>query len=171
VTTLNNIEIVNGWLKLAIEDWNAAKRMSIEENRGAIVFHLQQFVEKVTKAIIAALGYEPPKTHNPSRDLENILLDISAGEIKLDIRREIMNDLKVLISIAKTFEDEKTRPRYGVRHAQRIITPNEYYSPMHVKLFLEDAKFIAKLSYKILNFLKMCRGEECEKLRTIGEDP
>ncbi len=166
---MDNEKIVMGWLSLALEDWDVVKNLDFSINKGAIVYHLQQFVEKICKAIILALGYEPPKTHTPSRELESILLDIE--EKKLNISREIVRKIGILVSIAKTFEDEKTRPRDGVRHVDFIIPPNEYYSRETVEMFFRDAKFVAKLAYEILINLRACEEDKCAKLGEIGEDP
>ncbi len=166
---MDNKKIVIGWLNLAFEDWDAVKKLEISTNKGVIVYHLQQFVEKICKALISALGYEPPKTHSPSRELETILFDIE--DKGMNIPKEIFSKIDTLISIARTLEDEKTRPRYGVRHADFIIPPNEYYSRETVEMFFNDAKVIAKLAFDVLRFLKICGGETCAKLGEIGEDP
>ena len=146
---MDNYEIAKGWFKLALADWRVVEKLSINENRGAIVYHLQQFVEKLCKGVIAVLGFEPPRTHTPSMEIDRILTDIRIGSLRVSVDEETLRDLERLSLLAKTFEDEGTRPRYGVRHVNKIILPDEYYSIDTVRLFIDDAKIIAEIALRI----------------------
>ena len=157
---MNNYEIAKSWFRLALADWRVIEKLDINENRGAIVYHLQQFVEKLCKGILALLGFEPPRTHTPSTEIDRILADIYVGSLRLDVDNETLRDLERLSSLAKTFEDEGTRPRYGVRHANRIILPDEYYSTDTVRLFIDDAKIVAEITFRILRRLNFCKEAE-----------
>jgi len=154
---MDNMELTGSWLKLAIEEWKLIEQIDISTNRGSAVYHAQQFVEKLCKAIIAALGFEPPKTHAPSWVIDSIISDHKLGIINLNLSKQDIYRLEQISSLAKTLEDERTRPRYGVRHGNIIVSPNEYYSTDAVKLLLQDAVNISELVYEFLVSLGYCR--------------
>ncbi|MHA1579213.1 MAG: HEPN domain-containing protein [Candidatus Freyarchaeota archaeon] len=167
---VNNFDIASGWIRLAFEDWRVIGRLSVEENRGAIVYHVQQFVEKLLRAVISVLGFEPRQVHNPSWQLDEILSDVQLGEIEEKISPDDIALLEDVSSVAKTLEDERTRPRYGVRHASGVTTPNEYYSEDAVRQFLDDARFIAGALVRFFEKSNLCSKMrlECEFLGKIG---
>ena len=74
--------------------------------------------------------------------------------------------IEEIISVAKSLEDEVTRPRYGVRHADRIILPDELYSVDTVKMFFNDTKFIIEKAISVFRELGVCEDNPsvCEKL-------
>lgn len=151
---------------MALSDWTAIKKLSPEEDKGVIIYHIQQFVEKLLKGLITSLGYEPPKTHFPSRFIDRLLGDYELGEIDLDLSKEEVDILERIISIAKVVEDEGVKPRYGVHHHNRIILPNELYSTDQIKMFLEDAKFIAESIKQFFKKRNICSEDPklCEVL-------
>lgn len=168
---MDNLRLVEGWIRLALEDWRLIESIDYTRYKGATVYHAQQFVEKLCKAIIAALGFEPPKTHKPSWEIDSILTDIRLGNVKLSIDSEVIELLEKISALAKTLEDEGTRPRYGVRHRDGIIPPDDYYSIDHVKLLLNDAIYIADLTLMVLTKLNYCSKltEICGELSAIRE--
>ena len=168
---MDNIKLVSGWLKLALENWRAVKALNCEEHRGACVYHAQQFVEKICKAIIAALGFEPPKAHNPSVEIDSIITEFKLGRLELKLDKKQISILEHISTLSKTLEDERTRPRYGVRHFDTIIPPDEYYSIDQVNMLLEDAVHIGKLVWTFLGKLGYCAEMEelCGELYAIGE--
>jgi len=130
---MDNIEMIKGWLKLALLDWRAIEVLSPQEHKGVIIYHAQQFVEKLCKAIISSLGFEPPKTHNPSQIIDDLISSVKLGELKLNLEKKVMSIFEHIVSLARTLEDEKTRPRYGIRYLDKIIPPDEFYSIDQVK--------------------------------------
>lgn len=52
------------WLEKAEEDFRAASSLDPESTPGAICFHCQQCIEKYLKASLAAVGMDPPRTHD-----------------------------------------------------------------------------------------------------------
>ncbi len=163
---MNRLSLVEDWVDLAMSDLKAVSKLSIFENRGAVVFHLQQCTEKILKAIMAALGFDPPKTHFPSRKLEEILVDIELGNLELDISPGIRTRIERIINIARSIEDEVTRPRYGIRHVDRIIHPDDLYSTDIIKLFLNDVRYILNETLNLFRELNICKRQSsiCEKL-------
>ena len=163
---MNRLLLIEDWIDLAISDLKAVSKLSIIENRGAVVFHLQQCTEKILKAIIVALGFDPPKTHFPSRKLEEILVDVELGNLELDISPGIRTRIERIINIARSIEDEVTRPRYGIRHVDRIIHPYDLYSTDIIKLFLNDIKYVLNETLNLFKELNICKGRSsiCEKL-------
>jgi len=121
---------------------------------------------RILKSIIVALGFDPPKTHFPSKKLEEILVDVELGNLDLDISPSIRMMIEKIINIARSLEDEVTRPRYGVRHVDRIIHPDDLYSTDIIKLFLNDVKYVLNETLNLFRELKICRGQYsiCEKL-------
>ncbi|MGQ4891297.1 MAG: HEPN domain-containing protein [Candidatus Njordarchaeia archaeon] len=168
---MDNIKLVAGWLKLALEDWKAVKALNCKEHRGACVYHAQQFVEKICKAVIAALGFEPPKSHNPSVEIDSIITDLKIGSLEIKLDKKQLNVLERISSLSKTLEDERTRPRYGIRHFDTIIPPDEYYSVDQVNMLIEDAAHIANLVWVFLSELGYCEEIEelCGELYAIGK--
>ncbi len=163
---MNRFSLIEGWVDLAISDLKTVSKLSIIEDRGAIVFHLQQCVEKILKAIIVSLGFDPPKTHFPSKKLEEILVEIELGNLDLNIDPSARLRIERIISVARTLEDEVTRPRYGVRHADRIILPDELYSTDIIRLFLNDVKYVLSETIKFFQELNICEKQPaiCSKL-------
>jgi len=153
---MDNVKLVESWLKLALEDWKLIQSIDYKTHKGAAVYHAQQFVEKLCKAIIAALGFEPPKTHNPSWEIDNILSDAKLGRLRIKLDKDSIDLLEKISAISKTLEDEKTRPRYGVRHGDFIIPPEEYYSIDTVRLLISDSIHIAGYTYDLLLKLNYC---------------
>lgn len=163
------MDLVEGWIKLAISDFKVATRLSVYEHRGAIMYHLQQSVEKIIKAIIALLGYEPPRTHFPTKKLEEILFEVDTGESSIRLDKECREIIELIMSIAKTFEDEGTRPRCGIRHSEGIILPDDFYSVDTIKLYYNDARFVLRQFIKLLHKINFCSQRQiaCNKLEEV----
>ncbi len=77
--------------------------------------------------------------------------------------------LEDVSSIAKTLEDERTRPRYGVPHTGGVTTPNDCYSEGAVRQFIDDARFIAGALARLFEKYNLCSKmrPECEFLEKI----
>ncbi len=163
---MNLSALIKGWIELALNDLKVASELNIYEYRGPIVYHLQQCVEKILKGIIVALGFDPPRTHFPSKKLEEILLEAELGNLEIKLSQNCKNLLEAIISVAKSLEDEVTRPRYGVRHADKIILPNELYSTDVVKMYFNDTKFVIEKTIEVFHELNICRDDPmvCQKL-------
>ena len=158
------------WIILALEDYDVVGSLNIHRHRGAIVYHLQQFVEKLCKAVICLYSQEPPRTHRPSTIIDQIIAEAEVGQIRMG--REERNILIAISSLAKTFEDEATRPRYGVRHHDRIIPPNKYYSVDQINEFLNDARYLAGLVADLIEIKGVDDElrEVCARLREIRSE-
>ncbi len=52
------------WLRQARRDLRAARLLANNELCGESAFHSQQAAEKALKALLSALGVQPPKTHS-----------------------------------------------------------------------------------------------------------
>ena len=159
-------KLVEGWINLALSDLKVASELNVYSYRGAIVFHLQQCVEKLLKGIIVALGFEPPRTHFPSKKIEEILLEVELEKLSVELSDRCRSLLESIINVAKSLEDEVTRPRYGVRHVDRIVLPDELYSIDTVRMFFDDVKFIIEKAIEVFHELDTCRRNPsmCEKL-------
>lgn len=140
-----NFQLTRDWISMALADWKIAHSAQRDSNFGPCVYHLQQFAEKLTKAAICLFGEEPEPIHFPSKQLRR-LQDQKAIIISDEIQKIIVQ----ISALAITLEDERTRPRYGVRHKDRIVPPQEYYSEDIIHLFLEDVKAIASATLKLL---------------------
>lgn len=169
---MNNIDLLRGWIKLALQDWEAMRSLNPDLHKGAVVYHMQQFVEKLCKAIIVSLGFEPPKTHFPSKLIDSILIDIELGNLDIQISRKEKEFLEKISSLAKSIEDENVRPRYGIRHLDVIILPDEIYSKRQIELFEKDARYIAFLASKFLELRNYCHElkDECARLKNLWEE-
>ncbi len=137
----SNGDLFYSWLQMAHNDILVALSLYKSKQWAATIFHLQQAVEKLEKALLTLNGVEPRKTHTPSRDLLRI---ISSFDIP------IQNILFQIVTLARTIEDEGTRPRYGIRHVNGIKTPQEIYNEENAKEFLADTLQILKLVEQLL---------------------
>ena len=154
---ISNLQICKDWLSLTASDWQSVTRAIEDENVASAMFHLQFYVEKVLKSIISIFGKEAQASHFPSHQLRQITEDQD-----LKIESENKEFLHRIIIIARSLEDERTRPRYGVRHSNRIISPDELYSMDTVDLFFNDAILITRLAitfYRTLDFSDLLEVE------------
>ena len=142
---LTNFQLTRDWINMALADWKVACSSRTERNFGPCVYHLQQFAEKLTKAIVCLFGEEPEPIHFPSKQLRRIK-DQQSDKISQDIQKLLIH----ISTLATTLEDERTRPRYGVRHEARIISPQEYYTEEIVQLLFEDVMAIAEETSNLL---------------------
>jgi len=166
---LNNIELIKGWIQLALRDWDVVESLNSTVHRGPIIYHIQQFVEKLCKSIIVSLGFEPPKTHFPSKIIDSILIEIELGNLNLQISKKEQEILEKISSLAKSIEDENVRPRYGIRHLDIIILPDEIYSEDQINLFKKDARYISFLVSSFLELRNYCNviPNECARLKQL----
>ncbi len=90
-------EITKQWLEFVDNDLNLVKEIvDNPEHREAIVFHLQQALEKVIKAYIQEIkNIEPPKIHNLV-----LLINISSLELNND-------DLVLLQDLNRLYIDSR----------------------------------------------------------------
>ena len=57
--------LVRQWVQKAEEDWEAAQLLATHDSQATTTcFHCQQYVEKLLKASLLAIGAEVPKTHD-----------------------------------------------------------------------------------------------------------
>ena len=68
----NHSESCN-WLVLCLVNLRRAFILELDQDYPSCVFHLQQSVEFLTKALITLLGVEPRKSHDPGEQLKGIL--------------------------------------------------------------------------------------------------
>jgi len=72
------------WLQYARRDLEVARLLLNEGYPGESTFHAQQAAEKALKAVLVALGVQPPKTHQ----LEYLMTLIKQGGIDIQEVRE-----------------------------------------------------------------------------------
>ena len=121
-----NVDQAREWISMAASDLNLKSAITLYRNglRASVVFHAQQFAEKICKALLVLFREIPIKSHFPSKQLEELIdeywLD---GKLKADEK----DHLEAIINLSSTLEDEKAKPRYGVFHANRLIKPDDLY--------------------------------------------
>lgn len=150
-----NFQLTRDWINMAMADWKTACSARNDSNYGPCVYHLQQFAEKLTKAAIWLFGEEPEPIHFPSKQLRRIK-DLESKEMP----NEAQKILTKIMTLVITLEDERTRPRYGVRHQNGIISPQEYYSEEIITLFFEDVQEIANDLARLLETITTTGFEE-----------
>jgi len=157
----SNLNQFREWISMAVSDLKSAITLYRNGLKASVVFHAQQFAEKICKALLVIFGEIPVKSHFPSRQLEKIiddyLLDGKIGSSEKDY-------LDTIVTLSATLEDEKAKPRYGVFHANKLIKPDDLYSNVEITLFLNDAIVIAK---KFIEFLKI-KGLHDEMVDLVG---
>jgi len=116
---VDNIELVKGWLRLALEDWASIIELDYKKHRGIVVYHSQQFVEKLCKAIIASLGFEPPKTHTPSVEIDSIIAEYRLGNMKAPLNETLINILEQ-ISLQKYPLRKPTVSNRGMNQRNKV---------------------------------------------------
>ncbi len=149
---ISNLQICKDWLSLTFSDWQSIQSAIKETNKASTMFHIQFLVEKILKSLIILFGKEAEPSHFPSKQLDHIV-DKTTIEIENIERKKWAKLIKEIAILARTIEDERTRPRYGVRHVSGIVSPETLYSMDTIKLFLEDMKAIVKLTIEFFMFL------------------
>jgi len=154
---ISNIQICKDWLSLTASDWQSVNRAVEDKNVASAMFHLQFYVEKLLKSLISIFAKEALTNHFPSKQLNQIIEDET---IKID--QENISVIQRIIILSRSLEDERTRPRYGVRHSNRIVSPEEIYTMETIQLFYDDAKTITQLLigfYRSLPFSDLLETE------------
>ena len=145
---ISNIDQFINWISIAISDLKSAITLYKNGFKASVVYHAQQFAEKICKALIILFGQIPKKTHFPSIYLDGLVEEFRQNNKLSD---EEVTILTHIINLASTLEDEKERPRYGIWHADRLIPPDDLYSETEVELFLNDA---IEIGEKVIEFLE-----------------
>ncbi|HMF32579.1 MAG TPA: HEPN domain-containing protein [Candidatus Lokiarchaeia archaeon] len=175
-----NFNLCRSWIQLASEDYFTAIDAIAASRRGIAVYHVQQSVEKLCKGLLAFFGREPRANHFPSGELSELLRESdliaesaenqNEGELSAEKTGNsvllLKNKTQILeiVLLARSIEDEMTRPRYGIRHASGIVLPQEIYTDEQVSSFLEDLRQIAKCIHDIFS-----NTEIIEAAELIGE--
>ena len=132
-----NFKLCRSWILVAMEDYLTAIDALAASRRGIAVYHIQQSVEKLYKRLLAFFGREPRANHFPSGELNELLRESDTIAEPVENQTEEgelptinnVNELLVLknknrvleiILLARSIEDEMTRPRYGIRHTSHI---------------------------------------------------
>jgi HEPN domain-containing protein len=151
---ITNAQLCKDWIRMALSDWESVIshfQLDADKYKGQIVYHIQQFVEKIAKGIISLFGEEPRFTHFPTEQLIKIMNETPL-EIEGVERERWIGLIKRILVLAEPIEDEGTKPRYGVRLIDQIISPNEYYSIRIVRGYLYNAR---KISSTLGEFLAL----------------
>jgi len=82
----------NPWFILASEDYQTIKELCGKNLHRSILFHVQQFFEKIFKGLMYDRGMSPPKTHD-------LILLVKALNIKLKDLDLNNSDLQFLNSV------------------------------------------------------------------------
>ena len=133
------------WLSMALEDLDDAHEDYNSGRYASSVFHAELSAQKAVKALIAAFGFEAPKTHRPTQVLKSL---ISGGLI--DLPSQLMEKIGILLSYATTLEDQGTTPRYGWETVDRIIKPSEIYSKDIASSLLKNAEKVCEIAREII---------------------
>ena len=82
----------NPWFKFALEDYRAIQNLKGKKLHRIVLFHAQQFFEKMIKGIIYKKGSSPPRTHD---------LVVLSKKIDLNLSNYNLNksDLEFLTSV------------------------------------------------------------------------
>lgn len=136
------------WLEMAEEDLKDCRRDFIDGRYPSAVFHAEQSAQKAVKALIAALGFEPGKTHKPTAVLKAL---IAGGLVALE--KPLMKLLDRAILYATTLEDQGTMPRYGWETVDRIVKPSELYNREKAALLIENAKAVLDATKQLMGEL------------------
>ncbi|MEW6556846.1 MAG: HEPN domain-containing protein [Elusimicrobiota bacterium] len=159
---MNNYIKTKGWLQEAL--WEIDGFINARDNNdwAHAVYYLQQSVEKSCKAIISFLGIEVKHTHFPAEEIIEQGIIENSDEIKrLNLKENDLSLLREIVNYAKSFETEKTKPRYGKELKNRIVLPTEIYTAeKSARLFEYGFKFWNI----ILEFFKKFNIKELKKV-------
>ena len=136
------------------------------------VFRTQLSVEDACKSILSFLGVEFEKTHFPSVLIGKLISDKERLK-KLNLNKEQIAYLTLIISYASSLEAQGSMPRYSWETEEKIIMPSEVYTKEVAKELLELA--IESLSNVIKFFcefkdLPADLSTVVEQLRGVVED-
>ena len=132
------------WLELA--EWLEDCKRDYRDGRyPSAVFHAEMCAQKAINSVIAALGFEPGKTHRPT----SVLKALIAGGL-VNLKRELMSLLDKSIRYSITLEDQGTIPRYGWETVDRIVKPSEIYDKEKTALLIANAEAVLASIRKLL---------------------
>jgi len=143
VDSLPRSRKVFDWLEMAREDLRDARRDLEGGSYASAVFHAELSSQRSVKAVIAALGYEVPKTHKPTEVLR--IVAPSSRENK-----QLRDKIEKIITYAITLEDQGTIPRYGWESIDRIVKPSEIYDKEKATVLMDNAQLVLKLSEEVV---------------------
>lgn len=78
------------WLKIALEDFEAARCLFVEGLYRMVCYHSQQTVEKILKAILTERGIDFAKTHN--------ILDLNNGVKRFGYKIELADEESIFLN-------------------------------------------------------------------------
>jgi len=123
---LDNYSKARDRLKMSLEDLRRGLARYLEGDYPDAVFRFQLSVENACKSILSFLGIEFEKTHFPSVLIGRLVSDKERLK-KLNLSREQITHLTLIISHASSLESQGSMPRYGWETEERIIMPSEVY--------------------------------------------
>jgi len=124
---LNNYGKARDRLKMCLNDLIRSLARYKEEDYSDAIFRLQLSVENACKSILSFLGVEFEKTHFPSVIIGKLISDKERLK-RLNLNRDQIAHLTLIISYASSLEAQGSMPRYGWETEERIIVPSEIYT-------------------------------------------
>jgi len=123
---LDNYSKARDRLKMSLEDLRRGLARYSEGDYPDAVFRFQLSVENACKSILSFLGIEFEKTHFPSVLIGRLVSDKERLK-RLNLSREQITYLTLIISYASSLESQGSMPRYGWESEERLIMPSEVY--------------------------------------------
>ena len=138
VRQAKSIELARAFLIEAKTDLESAKILLNAKKYGRVIFHCQQAVEKVVKALLHAKGFRVIKTHEVSPLLV------------MEVTREEVKNLGKLVEVVRDFELQFPKTRYPIPHGKGILIPSLYFKSSDAKRAIKRAEFVFNTISKVL---------------------
>lgn len=169
---MNNYSKARDRLKMSLEDLKRGLARYSEGDYPDAVFRFQLSVENACKSILSFLGIEFEKTHFPSILIGRLISDKDRLK-RLNLNREQITRLTLLISYASSTESQGSMSRYGWETEERIIMPSEVYTEEVARMLLKSTMGSLSNTIKFFNEFKNLPPDfldMVDQLRNVVED-
>lgn len=134
---MTNIDLARSYIRKVEARLKALDLLHREEDFSDVVREAQETVELALKAMLRAVGIDPPKFH----DVGGLILD-HRDRFPVDL----VKDLDQVAAISKRLRKERELAFYG----DIDFIPTEEYSAKEAKQALDDAKWVVGLAKKVI---------------------
>jgi len=145
---LENYKRSKEWLELSFNNIKKVCTFYKIQEYDACVFRIQLAIEQLQKSLLFLFGFQPRKSHEPSKILDSLIYND-----QIQANRDVIKKTKELSSFAKIIEKEETSTRYGLIRNERLIPPQTLYDKSKAKEFLNVlSNFLIIFKDILINF-------------------
>lgn len=128
---MENYKRIKEWIILSFNNIEKVCTFYEIQKYDACVFRIQLAVVQLQKSLLFLFGFQPRKSHEPSKILDSLIF-----KNQIQANKDIIKKLKDLSRLAKITEKEETSTRYDLIKDERLIPPQILYDKSKAKEFL-----------------------------------